>query len=406
MYQLNAPFKWAQEELAFHSVFSGGTDWAVDAVPEIAVISNYLNKIGKYCRLNLFTTVGSCFFFQLVNNVKFQRVILFERNILEMMKLGIQLREFEQPRFGGVKKRFTEYFQELLNLNRFASLDFECGKTANWSTRGGPSEVSLPILMSKKGYPDFQIRLDESERERVLSRLKNGLVQEVWPNFPQVNLEREVAVVFLSNIPRSIWSDKDISTSLVNGCGTIIIRSSDIEPEPLLNRSALDPHPYWTAVLESCCTMRNQRVHEVLPMELKKIQKIEHQLETGNFDFYSHDSASFVDEGTEIIPGDTSLLITHILLGKTKSSSDLTGRVNMVKNYLSEIQPSVERVVVAEFNPESKRGKHLKEIFPSLESLRTYFESCLPYFEVLETKFSPGFGEKKRNVFFVFERIR
>lgn len=404
VYQLNAPFKWGREELAFHSVFSGGTDWGVDAVPEVDVISNYLNKIGKHCQLNLVTTVGSSFFFQLVNNVKFQRVILFERNILEIMKLGMQLREFQKARPGGVERAFTKYFQEVLNLNRYASLDFECSKQAYWSTRGGPSEVSIPILMSEKGYPNFRVRLNENEHERVLSRLKNGLCQEVWSSFPRLNLEREVAVVFLSNIPRSILSDNDVHASLVNGSGTIILRSCDTEPEPLLNRSALDPHQYWTAVLESCCTVHNRRVHEVLPVELRKIQDVEYQLEHGNFDIYSHDSASFIDEGTEVIPGDVSLLITHILLGKTNSASDLTDQVNRLKNFFLKIPPSVQRVVVAEFNPESKRGRQLKEVLPTLEALRTYYELCLPCFKVIETKFSPGFGEKKRNVFLVFER--
>lgn len=402
VYQLNAPFKWGREELAFHSVFLGGTDWAVDAVPQIDVILNYLNKIGNYCRLNLFTTVGSCFFFHLVNNVKFKRVILFERNILEMMKVGMQLRDFDQPLSGGVESEFTEYFQELLNLNRYTSLNFECGKRAFWSTRGGPSEVSLPILMSRTGYPDFQVDLEQEERQRVLSRLKNALVREVWSKFPQVNLEREVAVVFLSNIPRSVISDKDVVSSLVNGSGTIIIRSSDTEPDPLLNQSALDPHEYWTAVLESCCTKHDQRVHEVLPFELRKIQDVDYQLECGNFDFYSHDSASFLDEGTEIIPDETSLLILHILLGKMNSSNGMIDRVNMLKNYLVNVPRSVNRVVVAEFNPESKRGKHLQGVFPTVESLKVFYESCLSSFEVLDTKFSPGFGEKKRNVFFVF----
>ena len=84
------------------------------------------------------------------------------------------------------------------------------------------------------------------------------------------------------------------------------------------------------------------------------------------------------------------------------SSLGMIDRVNMLKNYLVNVPRSVNRVVVAEFNPESKRGRHLQGVFPTVESLKVFYESCLSSFEVLDTKFSPGFGEKKRNVFFVF----
>jgi hypothetical protein len=406
--QVHTPFKWHRLESKFHGVFSGTTDRLTDHTPKLEQIIEYVNNVATCARVNLVSVIGGNFYLELLEKIDPDKLILFDNNILEIVKTGYFLSNLSSADpIEATEKSMQEFITESFSNLGESKLEFEMLSGSKW-THLGIQSTSFPILLNQKDFPRHAAFRNKLEWQEAKTRISKSLCREIWLDLPRINLEKNFTVVFVSNCVESELSDLDIRTRLINPSGLVIIRSNDAGDKPNINDGCLNPHEYWRAVLYSILDTVDgcKKTLQIFPSELRHIFDYNYQIEHRNYDvFDTEGSAVLGDCNLDNFAG-FNILVTHILLGKLQNFNSLESRLSEIANLFSTIPTEISRIIISEFHPKSKRFGHLSKKFTSLEMLcASYSEILGGRFKLSQIRTSPGLGELERNVFLVFEKL-
>jgi hypothetical protein len=407
--QIHAPFKWAQLQAAFHSVFSGSTDRLPGHTPRVDEICKFINLISVYTPVNLISVIGGNYYLDLINKLEIDRLILFDSNYLEIVKTSFLLEAFNRDddpsNFGSETERRVSQYMKTITTQSGVDIEFEQLASSKWKHHGYERK-SFPILLETDHYPRHAFPFHKEEARGLSKKLLRAIRTDFWLDLPRINMNREFVVVFVSNCRKEDLSDLDIRIRIVNHSGLVIIRSNDDGSKENINDHALEPHPFWMAVLSSCLNVEGThlRAVEILPPELRKLTNLEYQISNNNFDAFFCEEVAILGEPLTVELSNVQSIVTHILIGKIKSGTELNYRIDLVRTLFLNIPTNISRIVICEFHPDSTRSSHLKPEIDSMQTLTTIYKKMLSGFTLSETRHSPGFLEEKRNVFLVFDR--
>ncbi len=383
---LDKPIKWAEFQMNFSAVFSGSNDR--NDCDSYSTIVKYLQSVGQRHPLTLISVVGGSFFLDLVNDVEFKSVILFDSNVAEFTKISSAFNYLNedplQDPFEALERDYTNDATSLMPNGPKSSVTWKVEQDSFWQFEDVKDSI-FPFILTKEKFPQYSWKVSDIDRQLVLERLKSALIVNVFPEFPRIDFSDEsrqdLVVIFASNVPDNVFTSEFIRERLDGIAGSITLRTCDGRS----NESALDPHAYWEATARS---LKIGKSHQIWPDE-------DADLLGGIYDKTMHTSGMVGSE----IPQGTETVLFHIVFGK--STEGLESRHQKFSSSLKKIPKSVKRVVVAEFRPEGEVSAN--NFFPTTEVLRDFLCSYVP-FSYKETIGSPGQSDLMRNLFFVFDK--
>jgi hypothetical protein len=398
-FYVNNVLKWGGSRLITSGVFSGSNDRGNTFFYKTACM--YINEIKKYHKVSLYSVIGGCFFYDLVREVDFDRVVLFDENMAEFGKLAYVLNSVKSDGSATAADITNNLDSYVINNpscilpeigNEYIDIDFTQQSMAG-AMFAGTRVNDKSLLLSAKDYPECVWTASQEDVNIVYSRLKKSLVRKIYTRVPTIDAGKSFAVVFISNAD---ISTVDIKKLITNHSGLLVIRSISH-----FDFRHVEPHIFWDSVAMSCFV---GKTHQCWNNECVKNSTNEALNQFVN-------SSSFIDDNNILkslssIPKDTSTILTHILLGHSKEGKlAKMNRLEVVKGLLENVPVHIKRLVVAEFNPE---GEMCHSVYPftSVEQMKDQFtqsvkKSGLHY---VETKYAPGNQDVRRNVFFVFDR--
>ena len=391
--------KWGGARLVTSGVFSGSSDRGNTFFYKTACM--YINEIKKYHKVSLYSVIGGCFFYDLVKEVDFDRVVLFDENIAEFGKLAYALNSFAVDGSSTAESITNSLDTYVIGNpscilpeigNEYIDMDFS-EQVMTGSMFAGTRVNNKSLLLPAKDHPECAWSTSQEDAYVVHNRLKKSLVRKIHTKIPSSDAGKSFAVVFVSNadIPTG-----DIKKLITNHSGLLVIRSVSH-----FDFRHVEPHIFWDSVAMSCFL---GKTHQCWNNEC---------IENSNNESLNQfvNSSSFIDDNDILkslsaIPKDSCTVLTHILLGHSKDGrADKLRRLETIKGVFENVPVHIKRLVVAEFNPE---GEMCNNVYPftSVDQMKDQFtqsvkKSGLHY---VETKYAPGNQDVRRNVFFAFDR--
>ncbi len=376
-------FKWSHYQAKFSAVFSGSNDR--DAVANQETITEYLRQVATFHPVSLLSVIGGNYFLDLLAEVPFSRVVLFDENVAEFAKLTSLLNIWaEDPK----RDPFPELERLLVNDPRSlmpwairSQVTYQLGPRARWQYQGSEGPT-FPALLTHDQYPNYAWDPSVELRVEIFKRLKSSLSQTVYTDLPYLDANGHLVVVFCSNSNLEDLPDAVVKSRITNAAGVIVLRAI-VSP----NDSALDPHPYWEAIARSAL---NGLSHQVWAPENAWLLRSEFDHTTNTSSILSRDP----------IPTGTVTILTHHLLGNC--TGNIEDRQAEVSQFLQHLPDTVQRVVIAEYRPEGDHGSTFG--FTSTDELSEFYTRILPGFEFTEIRYAPGAHDVRRNLFLIFNR--
>jgi hypothetical protein len=384
--RIGGPLKWMCQQASFASVFSGSNDRR-NATSNVELITDHLAGVASIGKVSLVSVIGGTFLLDLVQRVAFSRVILFDQNVAEFAKmtalLNLMAMHPEDDPFDALEHMVLTQPDALLPRLPLSEVSCHLAPGSEWEFEGA-KEAAFPLLLRKNNYPHYAWNADAGERMVTLARLRAALCRTVFLELPSIDAAGHLIVVFCSNADHTVLSDEFIRSKFLNAAGVIVIRSLIGD-----NQSALDPHPYWEVVARTAIVGVS---HQIWAPE-------DAAMVGGPLDCTTHTSSVL---GRPVPPVDPETLLCHILLGKCRGN--LTDRRAAVVRCVQSLPESVNRMVVAEYNPACESGAAIRHEFDSIDRLRSFYAETLHGFGHVDTLYAPGLGDSHCNVFFVFTR--
>lgn len=391
--------KWDSAKISTSGIFSGSSDRGNTFLHKVAC--RYVNEIKKYHKVTLYSVIGGCFFYDLVHEVDFDKIVVFDENIAEFGKLAYVLNSLCNDGTNtalGVTKSLEYHVENnpaciLPSLgNQYLDIDYS-DQVTNGSMYAGFKVNNKSVLLPSDVYPDCTWNANEQQVSVVYERLKKSLVNRIFTRLPNIDAEKSFAVVFISNAD---ISGNEIKKLIKNHSGLLVLRSISVG-----DFRHIEPHVFWDSVAVSCF---QGKTHQCWNSECAK--------NATNLDLNEFvQSSSFIDDSNvltslALIPRDTQTLLTHILLGHGKDGSiNKKSRLELIKDILENIPTHIKRLVMAEFNPEGEMSNNVYP-FTSIADMKEYFEkfAAKSGLHFTEMRYAPGAQDIKRNVFFIFDR--
>jgi hypothetical protein len=331
--------------------------------------------------------VGGTFLFDLINRIDFKSIVLFDSNIAEFAKVTSILNELNYNSdvnpFINVEKNYSSQNKSLMPQAYRSNLTWEIDESAFWEFEGRKSTV-FPWLLPSSDFPEYAWNVDKENRQTLLKRMKESLVQTVFPELPHLDFSnsrrRDLVVIFASNIPKEVMSDDYLRSQMTGSAGTIVIRTCDNQS----NEVALDPHSYWEALALSLIVKKS---HQVWPKEDRHL--------IGSHYDDTTDSSSLIGED---IPEAVNSVIFHMVFGKSKKKLE-TQKKLFIKT-IASLPHTVGRIIVSEFTPEGKRA--IVNYFGTTEEMQKFISNLvpLPFNKIV---YAPGGNDLRRSMFLVYE---
>ena len=169
---------------------------------------------------------------ELLEKIDPDKLILFDNNILEIVKTGYFLSNLSSADpIEATEKSMQEFITESFSNLGESKLEFEMLSGSKW-THLGIQSTSFPILLNQKDFPRHAAFRNKLEWQEAKTRISKSLCREIWLDLPRINLEKNFTVVFVSNCVESELSDLDIRTRLINPSGLVIICLLYTSPSP------------------------------------------------------------------------------------------------------------------------------------------------------------------------------
>jgi hypothetical protein len=319
--------------------------------------------------------------------------VLFDSNVAEFTKLSTVLNIMSENPLISPFEKLESLFQGdntfLMPHSPVGRVTWNLNPSFRSWTFGGVEETPFPFILTSELFPEFKLDITSEQRKKLIEILKANLDLNVHLEFPDIDANGHLVVVFCSNANPEELSLEFLQSKILNSAGIIPIRAEKYAGVELDNRDALDPHLYWELVARSCLIGKS---HQVWPPEDSNLIGSKYDSTT--------DSSSILGGGTSIPLGVHSLLL-HIVFGKALSSHE--DRHLLFLGLVSSLSSEIKRIVIADWPPEG--GLPQSSRFSTTEEFIDYCKSSLSGFRHSETLFAPGEGNLRRNMFLIFERV-
>ena len=387
---IKQPIKWSDNPANFGAVFSGSNDRG--AVQNQQNIIEHIKVVSKYQPITFMSVVGGCYFLDLALEFPTSRIVLFDSNVAEFTKLSTVLNIMSKNHSVNPFKEMENLLEEdhtfLMPYSPLGQVTWSLDRNFRSWKFEGREENPFPFILTSGLFPEYKLNINSEQRKELLEILRANLDLNVHLDFPSIDANGNLIVVFCSNANPDELSLEYLRSKISNSAGIIPIRAVGYGGYELENLEALDPHLYWEIVARSCLVGRS---HQVWSPEDSEIIGSSYDSTT--------DSSSVLNRDT-LVPVGTHSLLLHIIFGKSRSLHE--DRLLLFEGLVYSLSLEVKRIVIADWPPEGGLPQNSK--FVTTESFIQYCKDSLLGFSHIETRFAPGAGNLQRNMFLIFER--
>lgn len=153
---IEQPLEWGETEYSFAGVFSGSNDRG--NVSEIEKIKSFLQVISKSCKITLLSVIGGSYFLDLLEEVDFHKIILFDSNVAEFAKVSTALNiladDPQQKIFYELERLYRNDNSSLMPVAPKSYLTWNASQHSSWNFEGINSQP-FPIALSVEDYPMY-----------------------------------------------------------------------------------------------------------------------------------------------------------------------------------------------------------------------------------------------------------
>ena len=225
--RVGSEFKWDQNPPTWTSVFLGSND----EVPNLQELKNQLEAYDKD-EIELISIIGGLRFFDLISDVDFKRVTLFDRNINEFTKLVRILKELEKSGYEDFNN-FERLDREIKNKpEQFyfpadLSENMEFQPKPDFTFQYDGKETPLHTLLSPDEYPLYSWNPSKKEYRGVKNTLLGDLNEELFLGLPEIDADGRLVFVYLSGVHHLDWG---FTNNIKNTSHVIPIGSTSFKP--------------------------------------------------------------------------------------------------------------------------------------------------------------------------------
>ena len=239
---IESKVKWNYNHYQWRGVYSGSSDRIIF---KDILENSILKGLTENHETVLISVIGGGFFLDLVEKFKFKRVILFDNNINEHVKINSLInnmltyqKEFKIEDFENEIRSNANSFIPFLPNSKVSTKILYSSKISN---DNNIIEDTFPISELSLDYPERKMPSSYISLNYILKKLKETLIKETFLEFPKIDLNNRLGIIFLSNIYRWDIRNKLIYESLKNYKGLIIIR----ENTSYALQSIENPNTHW-----------------------------------------------------------------------------------------------------------------------------------------------------------------
>lgn len=416
-------YKWDINPTIWTSVFLGTNDHIIN----FKEITTQLNAYKKE-EMEFISIIGGMKFLEILEEIQFNRVTFFDKNINEISKLMLVIDYLNKIEFNEY-----DYFRSInkyiiKNPERFylpkALANFEIETTSDFYFEYKNKKSPLFSLLDPENYPEFRWNPKEAGFNQVKKTLKNCLNKNFYLDIPSIDVDGKIAVIFLTH---SGIKQEEIAKKIKNASMILPIYAIPIHDKELCsnktdifynlknmiknrknyfnkyltsnqfstekNKKILNPHLHWYYIVSRY--IKGKSLHIWSESDKNLIGSVYDEA----FD-KGIAALEFIDtEFVEIY--DT--IIFHLIFGKTKKYN-VEQNIKLFKKLLQKSSAHNSRIIVTDHNK-----KNFEEydflIYPD-EIQKIIEKSIGERYDISVKRYIPGDGLKDRNVIFVLDPIK
>jgi hypothetical protein len=368
---INKQLKWNYGTVDWRGVYSGSSDRII--FKDILANKTLENLINQMNNSLLISVIGGGFFLDLLEKYNFNKILLFDNNINEHVKINSLLNTIISTNSSFEPRIFEKNIIE--NDNSFVPYLFDSHVSVdkeeiiniindNYST-----ETTFPVLEKIDTYPDRAIN-QEVLTKNMIDRLKKGLLIKSFVTFPNIDVCGANVVVFLSNIHRWDIKNIDVYNSINNATSITIIR----ENSNYSNVSIENPNTHWKLSV-------NKKTRD-----LKTLHIVNNKKYLADYSSNSIFNKTILIKDLDVFD-DYEAVIGHMLLSRVSRKFWIK---RALKNRLKCIPSNIKKIIITEKN-NSK-----------IDEFRYFYDNLFTDYDLIEEEFIHGSNDNKRSILFVY----